>query len=111
SVSNLFKPENRTIFKNEIEAVTQEALKTPLQGIIAALEGMKNRLNRRHVFINSSFKKMMFIGKEDPALDYYSLIKQTQNTDVEVVEFPDGHMSYIENIKEFTYSILHFIEK
>jgi protein-tyrosine phosphatase len=52
----------------------------------------------------------MIIGKEDPALDYNSLIEQTKNKDVFVVEFPDGHMSYIENIKEFTYNILHFIE-
>ena len=36
---------------------------------------------------------------------------QTQNSDIKVVEFPDGHMSHIENIKEFTYNILHFIEK
>ena len=111
SVSNLFKPENRTKLKNEIEVVTQEALKTPLQGIIAALDGMKNRPNREKIFSQSLFKKMMIIGKEDPALDYNSLIKQTQNTDVYVVEFPDGHMSHIENIQDFTYNILRFIEK
>ena len=110
SVSNLFKPENRTIYPKEIEKVTQEALKTPLQGIVAALEGMKNRLNKEKLLSSSSFKKMMIIGKEDPALDYNSLIEQTKNKDVFVVEFPDGHMSYIENIKEFTYNILHFIE-
>jgi pimeloyl-ACP methyl ester carboxylesterase len=111
SISNLFKPENRTIYPKEIEKVTQEALKTPLQGIVAALEGMKKRPNREKLLSSSSFKKMMIIGKEDPALDYNSLIEQTKNKDVFVVEFPDGHMSYIENIKEFTYNILHFIEK
>ena len=111
SISNLFKPENRTIYPKEIEKVTQEALKTPLQGIVAALEGMKNRPNREKLLSSSSFKKMMIIGKEDPALDYNSLIEQTKNKDIFVVEFPDGHMSYIENIKEFTYNIMHFIEK
>ena len=111
SISNLFKPSNRLILTKEIEEVTKEALKTPLQGIIAALEGMKNRPDREFILFNSSFKKMMVIGKEDPALDYNSLIEQTQNSDIKVVEFPDGHMSHIENIKEFTYNILHFIEK
>ena len=111
SVSNLFKPENRTIFTNEIENVTKEALKTPLQGIVAALEGMKNRPDREYLLSTSSSKKMMIIGKEDPALDYNSLIEQAQNFNIETVEFPDGHMSHIENVKEFSYNILHFIEK
>jgi len=111
SISNLFKPSNRLILTKEIEEVTKEALKTPLQGIIAALEGMKNRPDREFILFNSSFKKMMVIGKEDPALDYNSLIEQIQNSNINAVEFPDGHMSHIENIKEFTYNILHFIEK
>jgi len=111
SISNLFKPSNRLILTKEIEEVTKEALKTPLQGIVAALEGMKNRPDRETLLSETSFKKMMIIGKEDPALDYNSLIEQTQNSDIKVVEFPDGHMSHIENIKEFTYNILHFIEK
>jgi len=111
SVSNLFKPSNRLILTKEIKEVTKEALKTPLQGIVAALEGMKNRPDRETLLSETSFKKMMIIGKEDPALDYNSLIEQTQNSDIKVVEFPDGHMSHIENIQEFTYNILHFIEK
>lgn len=111
SVTNLFKPENRSVFTHEIEDVIKEALKTPLQGIVAALEGMKNRPDRESLLSETSFKKMMVIGKEDPALDYNSLIEQTQNSDIKVVEFPDGHMSHIENIKEFTYNIMHFIEK
>lgn len=111
SVSNLFNPENRSILKQEIEDVIKEALKTPIQGIVAALEGMKNRPDRESLLSETSFKKMMIIGKEDPALDYNSLIEQTQNSDIKVVEFPDGHMSHIENYKEFTYNIMHFIEK
>ena len=111
SVSNLFKPENRSIFKTEIKKVTQEALKTPLQGIIAALEGMKNRLDREYLLSKPTFNKMMIIGKEDPALDYNSLVEQAKKSEIRTVEFPDGHMSHIENIKEFTYNILHFIEK
>lgn len=111
SVANLFKPENRSIFKNEIEQVTQEALNTPLQGIVAALEGMKTRPNREHLLSSSNFKIMMIIGKEDPALDYNSLIAQTEKTKVNVIIFNDGHMSHIENTEEFTYNILHFIEK
>ena len=110
SISNLFRPKNRTIFIDEIEKVKNEALKIPLQGIIAALEGMKIRKDRTKVLKSKSFKKIMIIGKHDPVLDFESLYNQTNNTDVEIVEFPDGHMSHIENKKEFSEKIMHFIE-
>ena len=38
-------------------------------------------------------------------------IESILELDVEMVEFPDGHMSYIENKKEIDYKILHLIEK
>ena len=110
SISNLFRPKNRPIFKDEISIVKNEALKIPLQGIIAALEGMKIRKDRTKILKSAAFKKMMIIGKHDPVLDQGSLIKQTKNTDVKIVEFPDGHMSHIENKKEFSEQLLHFIE-
>lgn len=111
SVSNLFAPENRELLIDDIERVKKEALKTPLQGIIAALEGMKIRKNRVHLLQKSNYKKLMIIGRKDPVLEYNTLIEQTQNTEVKIVEFSDGHMSHIENIREFTYIIIRFIEK
>ena len=110
SISNLFRPKNRRIFTKEVKAVKMEALKTPLQGIIAALEGMKRRSNHRDMFISASYPKLIVIGKKDPVLDADTLTKELQNTDVRVVELPDGHMSHIENMKEFDYNIMQFIE-
>ncbi len=43
SIANLFSEENRGKMISEIEKVKTEALKTPLQGIVASLEGMKIR--------------------------------------------------------------------
>ncbi|WP_431132817.1 alpha/beta fold hydrolase [Psychroserpens mesophilus] len=57
SIANLFAPDNRNRLTKEIHTVRQEALKTPLQGIIAALEGMKVRPNREHVLHKTAFKK------------------------------------------------------
>ena len=110
AVNNLFRPKNRTVFSNKIKNVVNEALQTPLQGIIAALEGMKIRKSRAHMLQLSHFKKMMIISKKDPALDYDTLINQTKSNNVHVVEFPDGHMSHIENESEFLKQIVHFIE-
>ena len=110
AISNLFSLKNRSLFSKEINALTLDAQKTPLQGIIAALEGMKIRKNREDVFKNGSFNKMLILGKEDPVLDYKLLVDQTKNTDIEIALFPDGHMSYIENKEELLQKIMRFIE-
>jgi pimeloyl-ACP methyl ester carboxylesterase len=110
SIANLFRPKNRAVFSNQIKKLTENALQFPVQGIIAALEGMKIRKNRLELFKNAPYKKMMIIGRKDPALQYSSLINQTKGSDVKIVEFPDGHMSHIENKEVFSYNIMHFIE-
>lgn len=110
SISNLFRPKNRRIFSEDIKTVTHEALKIPLQGIIAALEGMKTRKDREAIFRLGNYKKMIIISKKDPVLDYNSLLKQVANTTIKVVELPDGHMSHIENKESFSYNIMYFIE-
>lgn len=111
SIANLFRPKNRIVFSKEIKLIIEEALLMPLQGIIAALEGMKIRKNRTYVLDVTSFKKMIIIGKKDPVLDYNLLISLANRHNIETVIVPDGHMSYIENKEEITYKILHFIEK
>lgn len=110
AVNNLFRPKNRMVFADKIKDVVNEALKTPLQGIVAALEGMKIREARQHVLQSSDYKKMIIISKKDPALDYQTLLKQVENTTIQVVEFPDGHMSHIENEKAFLIEIMKFIK-
>ena len=110
SITNLFRPKNRKLFSNDIAQIIEEAQKTPQQGIIAALEGMKIRKDRKLLLQNNTFRQMIIIGKKDPALDYQSLINQTKNTGVEIVEFPDGHMSFIENKNDLSKTIMHFIE-
>ncbi|MFI1772894.1 alpha/beta fold hydrolase [Thalassobellus citreus] len=111
AISNLFRPKNRTIFSEEIKQIKKEALETPLQGIVAALEGMKIRKNRTSLLSNNDYKQMMIISKKDPALNYNNLIHQTKDTQVRIIEFPDGHMSHIENKYHFLQKIMHFIEK
>lgn len=97
SVKNLFRPKNRKIFAPEVKKVTHEALKTPVQGIVAALEGMKTRPDRSMVFINAKYRKGLVIGLKDPVLEPVALRKLAQNADAKWVEFPDGHMAHIEN--------------
>ena len=97
AIPMLFSEGNRAVFTSEIKEITNEALEMSPQGIIAALEGMKIRKSNTQIYKNAVFPILMIIGKQDPALDYNSLIAQTKNTNVQVIEFPDGHMSHIEN--------------
>lgn len=107
----LFYKKNREIYLKEIEQITQEALQLSSQGIIAALEGMKIRKNQTSMYKTAQFPIQMIIGKQDPALDYDSLINQTKNTNVKLIEFPDGHMSHVENKNELIESLTSFIKR
>lgn len=111
SIANLFSEENRTKLADEIEKVKLEALKTPLQGIIAALEGMKMRKDREVLLHVTTFPKILILGKKDGVLNYAENVNQIENTDVQLLSFPDGHMSHIENKAETLTSIIDFIKK
>ncbi len=111
AIPMLFSENNREIFTQEIAQITNEALQLSPQGIIAALEGMKIRKNQTSIYKTANFPIQIIIGKQDPALDYDSLINQTKNTKVKVVEFPDGHMSHIENKNELIEALTSFIKR
>ena len=110
AIPMLFSEKNREIYPNEIEQITQEALQLSPQGIVAALEGMKIRKNQTSVYKTAKFPIQLIAGKQDPALDYESLISQTNNTNVKVIEFPDGHMSHIENKVDLISTLSSFIK-
>ena len=97
SFANLFGPKSKTIFKKEIELAISEALQTPMQGYIAAQEGMQLRANRNHVLTDNSFKKLLIIGKKDPVLDFETSLDEAEKTNSAFVVFENGHMPHIEN--------------
>ncbi len=97
SIGNLFSPNNRERLIDEIEKVKIEALKTPLQGVVASLEGMKIRNDREVLLHLTPYPKMLILGKNDPVLIYEDSLDQIEGTAVKLVTFPDGHMSHIEN--------------
>lgn len=111
SIGNLFSPDNREKLQTEIEQVKKEALKTPLQGIVAALEGMKIRKNREALLHLATHPTLLILGKKDPVLNYDETIEQIKDTTVQLVHFPDGHMSHIENKEALAEVLISFIKK
>ncbi len=100
SIANLFSEDNRERLADIIEEVKLDALKTPLQGIVAALEGMKIRKDREVMLHFNSYPIYLILGKKDAILNYEETKNQTDATNVTLITFEDGHMSHLENEKE-----------
>jgi pimeloyl-ACP methyl ester carboxylesterase len=110
AIANLFSENNRTRLADEIEKVKIQALKTPLQGIVASLEGMKIRKDRESLLKQDLFPVLLVLGKKDPVLNYDENIAQIENKTAKLVSFDDGHMSQIENKEELKTVLLDFFE-
>lgn len=111
SIANLFSEDNRKKLETEIENVKLEALKTPLQGIVAALEGMKIRKDREVLLHFAPYPIQLVLGKKDGVLIYDETVDQIEGTKVTLTTFPDGHMSHIENETELKKVLLDFLKK
>lgn len=111
SIANLFSEANRLRLADAIEKVKLEALKTPLQGIVAALEGMKIRKDREVLLHFGPYPKLLILGKKDAVLNYDENKIQVENTNTELITFEDGHMSHIENKTEILGVIVAFLKK
>lgn len=97
SIPLLFRSKCRALHKEKINELKKQALTTSKMGIVAALEGMKRRKDREVLLHFGPYPKMMILGKRDPVLNYEILKDQVENTNVEVVELENGHMSLIED--------------
>lgn len=110
AVANLFSEDNRTRLAAEIEKTKVQALKTPLQGIVASLEGMKIRKDREALLRENLFPVLLVLGKKDPVLNYEENITQIEDTTALLVSFDDGHMSHIENKEELKVVLADFFK-
>jgi pimeloyl-ACP methyl ester carboxylesterase len=110
AVANLFSEDNRTRLAAEIEKTKVQALKTPLQGIVASLEGMKIRKDREALLRENLFPVLLVLGKKDPVLNYEENITQIEDTIAVLVSFDDGHMSHIENKEDLKVVLADFFK-
>ncbi|MBP6001124.1 MAG: alpha/beta hydrolase [Flavobacterium sp.] len=111
SIANLFSENNRERLADSIEEVKLEALKTPLQGIVAALEGMKIRKDREVMLHFAPYPIQLILGKKDGVLLYEENRDQILDTHVQLTTFEDGHMSHIENQAELLAVLSGFLKR
>jgi pimeloyl-ACP methyl ester carboxylesterase len=110
SIANLFSEDNRERLAEQIELVKIEALKTPLQGVVAALEGMKIRNDREVILHFAPYPIQLILGKKDGVLIYEDNLEQIEGTKVKLTSFNDGHMSHLENKKQLMKVLLEFFK-
>lgn len=113
SIRNLFAAKNLKHFKKEVAFATQIARKTPKQGIVDALEGMKDRPSRDVILHFADYPISFIIGKYDNVLPMQSLLDQSRickNGDALLLEH-SGHMGFLEQPDTCIKFLKKFIRK
>jgi len=110
SFANLFNDESKLKHNKAYNNALEVALKTPVQGYIAANEGMRLRKDASNFFAEASFKKVILLGKKDTILNTEEIVEFTDKHNIKTHVFSEGHMSYIENKKDFIREVMHFVE-
>lgn len=100
AIPNLFNTSEKPN-KLGIEKAKKIALSISKQGIVAALEGMKIRLDREIILKFAPYPVLYIIGKEDNVLPYEDLIRQAASPEIGSYELLEkvGHMGFFEEKK------------
>lgn len=102
SIPALFRPVNRKKFAQEIEELKNEAMQMPVQGILAALEGMRLRPNREILFSFPPYPVHIVASDKDPRVPLKEAEEQasiSENVHLHVIK-GCGHMAYLEKPAE-----------
>lgn len=110
SISNLFAEQNRERLAEAIEEVKVQALKTPLQGVVASLEGMKIRKDREVLLHFGPYPILLVLGENDTVLPFKENAEQVENTTVQLASFDSGHMTLIENREALLETVVAFLK-
>ena len=110
AIPNLFNT-NEKPNKQGIIKAKKIALNTSRQGIVAALEGMRIRLDREIILKFAPYPVLYIIGKEDNILPFKDLLSQAKLSDNGTCILLDkvGHMGFFEAKKQCLLAIKEFI--
>ena len=98
----LFRPKNRAIFREQINELKSEALKTSRQGVIAALTGMRDRPNREIILKFAPYPVDIIASDYDPRIpleESIYLSELSENVNLVLIKGA-GHISYIEALDD-----------
>lgn len=108
SIPTLFAEQNLENLKEEIEFTKGLARETPLEGVAAALKGMRLRLDRSIIWEEFEGEKGIIIGEFDKAINPKEILEILPEKDqLAKLVLPIGHMAHLEATNES----LEFIKK
>lgn len=112
-IPNLFAPENKLKFRNEIEKLKQSAAAMTRRGIVNCLEGMKDREDRKNILKKTKVPALFILGKKDSVMNYDLLKPQSAlSENIQLVSLENsGHMGFVEEKEECYIAIKRFIRK
>jgi len=58
----------------------------------------------------TTYPKLLVLGEKDPVLNYEETKEQIEGTQVQLLNFPDGHMAHIENQEALQTELLRFFK-
>lgn len=97
SIPTLFAEKRREFLKEEMEFAKELARETPIEGVTAALLGMRERPDRTDVLLHFKGAKGLVMGKYDQAVNPEELKKIIpENSDILVTELEAAHMAHLE---------------
>lgn len=97
AIGNLLAETSRKKFASEIEILKTEAYSFPVEGVKAAIKGMRDRKDRTEILKGFNKGKFMILAKEDPILPILEAKKVAEQCGCSVKIIEGGHMSLIEN--------------
>lgn len=97
SIPTLFAEKRREFLKEEMEFAKELARETQIEGVTAALLGMRERPDRTDVLLHFKGTKGLVMGKYDQAVNPEELKKIIpENSDILVTELEAAHMAHLE---------------
>ncbi|SMC81110.1 alpha/beta fold hydrolase [Moheibacter sediminis] len=106
SIPNLFAEKKREFLKEEMEFAKELARETPIEGVTAALLGMRERPDRTNVLLSFKGAKGLVMGKYDQAVNPEELKKIIpEESNILVTELEAAHMAHLE-VPEHTLNFL-----
>lgn len=97
SIPTLFAEQNLPNLKQEIEFTKELARETPLDGVVAALKGMRLRPDRSFIWKEFQGEMGILVGEFDKAINPQEILEiLPQNDQLTKLELPTGHMAHLE---------------
>ena len=110
-IPDLFAPENRERFKEDIAMLLERAKRMPKEGVMASLMGMRERPDATDVLASVNCPVMFIAGHKDSRIPVKSVQEQILFPDISYALFLKnaGHMGFLEERDRAVAFVRHFL--